>query len=74
MVKDIICLTHHNIVFLHIKQEFLHLSVVDSGLTSQVRMCGNSVPPQFISALVKSNFIASTKVSVPEYPLLSWAG
>jgi hypothetical protein len=30
-VKDIICLTHHNILFLHIKQKFLHLSVVDCG-------------------------------------------
>jgi hypothetical protein len=57
-VKDIICPTHYNIVFLHIKQEFLHLSVVDSGQT---------FPLQF--AAVRINNTAFS----PEIPLWSEA-
>lgn len=44
--------------------------------TAQVRMCGNSVPPQFIEALVGSNGPATwlPPSSVPNLPLLSVFG
>lgn len=45
-------------------------------ITAQVRMCGNSVPPQFVAAPVRANgpdtWAAPKPVRTP--PLLHWAG
>lgn len=45
-------------------------------ITAQVRMCGNSVPPQFVAALVRANGPDTWAVPklVPALPLLHWAG
>jgi DNA (cytosine-5)-methyltransferase 1 len=43
-------------------------------ITAQVRMCGNSVPPQFVCAIARSNYPVSNRARrVPVYPLLQWA-
>jgi DNA (cytosine-5)-methyltransferase 1 len=40
--------------------------------TAQVRMCGNSVPPQFVHAIAMSNFPIRSR-EAPVHPMLHWA-
>jgi hypothetical protein len=56
MMKDIIYPTHHNIVFLHIKQDFLHLSVVDCGFPESTTLFRNPAAGADITAFNMSHY------------------